>query len=385
MQSSEENTTHLVNHWTRHIQDVFNKSFQLIPGQERVLKISILSNRYFQLVVLQTITFNRGIRGEMVHHGPWSRALNSSFPFWTLSHSFGESSKTKKKLKQIAMQGWGLHGPPTTVHRVESYMVHLSLYTELRATWSTYHCAQSWGLHGPPTTVHRVEGYMVHLPLYTELRATRSTYHCTQSWGLHGPPTTVHRVEGYMVHLPLYTGSRATRSTYHCTQGWGLHGPPTTVHRVEGYMVHLPLCTGLRATWSTYHCAQGWELHGPPTTVHRVEGYMVHLPLYSAFMNAGPSTDCCSAKSLCLLLMTTTMMMMTTMITTTITSRTPRAAPTPASSGVGIAGGCVEVRIGSVSCVAWVCVKLWKSVNVQSTSSLTVLQDSNFTQASFHQ
>ena len=52
MQSSEENTPCLVNHWTRHIR-VFNKSFQLITGRERVLKISILSNRYFQLIVLQ--------------------------------------------------------------------------------------------------------------------------------------------------------------------------------------------------------------------------------------------------------------------------------------------------------------------------------------------
>ena len=36
----------LVNHLIKH-------SFQLIPGQERVLKISILSNHHFQLVVLQ--------------------------------------------------------------------------------------------------------------------------------------------------------------------------------------------------------------------------------------------------------------------------------------------------------------------------------------------
>ena len=90
----------------------------------------------------------------------------------------------------------------------------------------------------------------------------------------------------------------------------------------------------------------------------RVEGYMVHLPLYTVLMNAGPSTDCCSARSLCLLLMTTTMMMMTTMITTTITSRTPRAAPTPASSGVWS---------------GWDCVGGWKYESDQSTSSLARL------------
>ena len=30
------------------------------------------------------------------------------------------------------------------------------------------------------------------------------------------------------------------------------------------------------------------------TESYMVEGYMVHLPLYTAFMNAGPSDDCCS-------------------------------------------------------------------------------------------